>query len=439
MRLREQVQRLLDGNPATPAASRSGGDALVSVDTAVRQARLAQLRRELARIERRYQHLPPAPPPPLAPPRPPAPPLPDPVDADGLLYRHVYPATHRFGEISVAPFAAPLLHSVEELLLMEAGVAAGALRAQDLLFLDIETTGLSRSAGTLAFIIGLGRFVDGALEVEQLLLRDPAQEPRVLEHLQRRLEDARALCTFNGRGFDVPVLRNRGILCRLALRLDQPHLDLLPPSRRLFRPRLINCRLGTIERHILGFARQGDVDGAEAPRIYADYLRTGSPDEIYWVLEHNRLDVAVLAALLVRLCEHLLDPLHWAEDAEELLATGQMQLRCGHVELGRACLERGLELAGRPATRRRLLAVLAGHLRRASCPTEAVVLWERYRREFPEEAAGWIELAKYHEHVSKDLGQALALAEGAPRGADDEHQRRLQRLRRRLSRLARPS
>jgi uncharacterized protein len=431
MRLREQVQRLLAAQPAPHTAA-------LAVEEAARRARLAQLRRELERIDRRY-HSSFAPPPPLSPAlsRPPAPSLPDPVDDDGLLYRHIYPPTHRFGEVSVAPFAAPLLGRVEELLTMEAGTPAppGELRAEQLLFLDIETTGLSRAAGTLAFLIGLGRFVDGALEVEQLLLRDPAQESLVLQHLQRRLEDARVLCTFNGRGFDVPVLRNRGVLCRLPLTLDRPHLDLLPPSRRLFRPRLLDCRLGTIERHILRFTREGDVDGAEVPRIYTDYLRTGSLDELCRVMEHNRLDVAVLAALLVCICDHLLDPLRWAEDAEELLSTGKTLLRRGRVELGRACLERGLELAHRPATRRRLLAALAGHLRRSGGVEESVGLWERYRDEFPDDDVGWIELAKYHEHVSKDLGRALALAEGVPRVGSDEHQRRLERLRRRLARV----
>jgi len=45
---------------------------------------------------------------------------------------------------------------------------------------------------------------------------------------------------------------------------------------------------------------------------------------------------------------------------------------------------------------------------------------------------GFVELAKHHERVTKDLSQALACAEAAPRHGDPAHRRRLERLRRRL-------
>jgi len=433
VRLADQVRRTLAASPSVRP--------LTTVDDEpARRSRLAQLRQELERINQRYREssgsrLPVASPWPAAS----LPPLPDPIDAEGELYRHCFPPGHAFGQVCIdTPPEA--LSRVERLLRIEASWTASApLRASDLLFLDIETTGLSRSAGTLAVVIGVGRYVgtaDGAthLEVDQLLLRDPGREAPILERLQRYLAQARALVTFNGRGFDVPVLRNRAVLCRTPLALDSPHLDLLPVCRRLFRPRLLNCRLGTLEQQLLRFHRHGDLDGAEVPRIYADYLRTGRTEELGWVLEHNRLDVAVLAALLVRVSLHVVEPLQWAEDAEELLATGRLHLLHGDVTLGRACLERGLELTRRHTTRRRLLAQLASHHRRSGELARARELWERCRVEFPEENAPWVELAKYHEHVSKDLGQALALAEQAPHQSSDEHQRRLERLRRRLER-----
>jgi hypothetical protein len=360
------------------------------------------------------------------------------LDAEGLLYRQVFATGHRFGHETVESPSPELLGCVQTLLELETGNAATAPRPEEILFLDLETTGLSRAAGTLAFVIGLGRFVEaeGGLVVDQLLLRDPAAEGRVLELLAPYLEGARLLVSFNGRGFDLPVLRNRAVLCRASLALDTPHLDLLPPSRRLFRPRLSNCRLCTLERDLLGFERQGDVEGAEAPRIYADYLRTGRWDELTLVLEHNRLDVAILWVLLQRVSRHIADPLHWAEDGEELLSTGVLHLRRGDASVGEACLERGLALAGRTSTRRRLLAALARHHRREGRPEHAGALWEQHRREFPEHSAGWVELSKYHEHVTGDLGQALALAEEAPSSEGKEHERRLSRLRRRLQRVS---
>lgn len=361
-----------------------------------------------------------------------------PVDEAGLLYGQIFPARHRFGREALLPIGAEeslglgVLLDIEQCSIHEHPVAPG-----ELLFVDIETTGLSRSAGTLAFLIGLGTMVgeDGAFQVEQLLIRDPGQERSALELLEERLRVARVLVSFNGRGFDLPVLRNRGILCRIPLSLGHPHLDLLPISRRLFRPRLSNCRLGTIERELFGFERVGDIDGAEVPGLYTSCLRSGRWDDLSPVLEHNLLDVATLAVLLGVVSRHAADPLRWAEDGEELEGWGRMHLRRSRSEQGEACLVRALELARSPSSRRRILTALARCRRRAGRLAEAGAAWERLRDEFPLENAGWIELAKYHEHVTGDLRQALALTEGAPHSKVGVA-RRLQRLRSRLARAA---
>ena len=175
------------------------------------------------------------------------------------------------------------------------------------------------------------------------------------------------------------------------------------------------------------------MDGAEAPGIYWRFLRSGQRDEVTGVLEHNRLDVTCMAPLLLLLSAHAGDPLTWAEDSEELLAVGLMHLRAGQRALGQRCMERGLEMARIPVTRRRLLEALAREERRAGRREHARDLWQRHVDEFPMYNTGWVELAKYHEHVSKDLRNALACAEQAPRSTP-EVQHRLDRLRRRLER-----
>ena len=52
------------------------------------------------------------------------------------------------------------------------GALAG-FRAEDAIFLDIETTGRAGGAGTHVFLIGLGRFRAGAFELWQGFLRGP--------------------------------------------------------------------------------------------------------------------------------------------------------------------------------------------------------------------------------------------------------------------------
>ena len=329
-----------------------------------------------------------------------------------------------------ASFARQLHHAIDT---SKAGRIAGPIPPEDLLFVDIETTGLSRSAGTLAFLIGVGRYTNrSTFSVDQVLIREPDREADALQHLAAYFERARLLVSFNGRCFDLPVLRNRCLLARTNIRLDLPHIDLLPLSRRLFRSRVENCRLGTLEREILGYFRQDDVDGSLAPLLYADFLQHGTLDTLTGIIKHNRLDVLLMLPLLATVVDHIGDPLLWAEDAEELLASGLIHRQRGNQQLAEACFERGLQLARYRPTRQRLLHAMAGQQRRRKRRHAAGETWELYRQEFPHENDGWVELAKYHEHITKDYRQALRLAEAAPNPEQDDLGRRIRRLRRKL-------
>ena len=107
------------------------------------------------------------------------------------------------------------------------------------LFLDTETTGLSHGAGTVAFLVGMG-YVDGEdFVVEQIMLREYADEPELIDRIARRMEGFDCVCTFNGRSFDMPLLEARYIMCRMRERWrDLDNLDLLFPARRAWKLRL---------------------------------------------------------------------------------------------------------------------------------------------------------------------------------------------------------
>ena len=67
-------------------------------------------------------------------------------------------------------------------------------------FLDTETSGLAGGTGTYAFLVGIARFVDGQFVLRQFFMRDPAEEPAMLEAVAQFLAPAQALVTFNGKG-----------------------------------------------------------------------------------------------------------------------------------------------------------------------------------------------------------------------------------------------
>ncbi len=177
-----------------------------------------------------------------------------------------------------------------------------------LICLDTETTGLATAAGTVAFLIGLGWWEADRFRQVQLVLPDHGEEPALLNALRAAIPGDAWLVTYNGRGFDWPLLVARYRLAGQAAPGLAGHLDLLPIVRRLFRHRMPDARLQTAEVALLGRRRIGDVGGWEIPGRYLGFLHGGSADSLTEVLDHNDLDVRSLGQLLAYLADGLADP-----------------------------------------------------------------------------------------------------------------------------------
>jgi len=138
--------------------------------------------------------------------------------------------------------------------------------------------------------------------LRRVLACDPSGEPALLRRAAEVLGPASVWVTFNGRSFDVPRLRRRASLHRIELPEPAAHHDLLQLVRKRWRRELPDCRLGTVERRLLGLVRGPDeVSGREVPERYRDYVRTGQMRWLAPVLDHNRRDVAAMAVLYARL------------------------------------------------------------------------------------------------------------------------------------------
>jgi hypothetical protein len=181
-----------------------------------------------------------------------------------------------------------------------------------LLCLDTETTGLATAAGTLAFLIGLGWWEGDQFRQLQLLLPDQSDEIALLDELAGRIPKDVWLVSYNGRGFDWPLLTTRFRMAGHGPPAHAGHLDLLPMVRRMFRHRMSDARLKTVEDSLLGIERHEDVEGWEIPGRYLDFLRGGSPLPLIAVARHNAQDVIALARLLAHVDEGYGDPLRWS-------------------------------------------------------------------------------------------------------------------------------
>ncbi len=244
-----------------------------------------------------------------------------------VVERILEPA-HRHGRVAVrsALSADPRLVAI-----LARDTAVAEIDLSRMVFFDTETTGLAGGTGTLAFLVGLGWFDEGVLTIEQLLLPRPGQEGPMLRAVAERIEAASCLVSYNGKSFDWPLLRTRFVLNRVPAPPPRPHLDLLHCARRVFKRRLGQVRLVHVEEHVLGHRRQTDIDGAEIPEVYFDYLRGAEGSTLVPVIEHNAEDLVALAALLGTLGERIA-AIRDEDDPRDLLGFAQLSARAGDVD-----------------------------------------------------------------------------------------------------------
>jgi uncharacterized protein YprB with RNaseH-like and TPR domain len=289
-------------------------------------------------------------------------------------------------------------------------------------FLDVETTGLGGGTGTYVFLVGLGTFEaadpaggDGSFRLRQFFMADLRGETAMLAAVAQVLAGCRALVSFNGRGFDLPLLETRLTLNRLSLPARHlPHLDLLYPARRLYRRRLPSCRLAYLEEALLGLEREDDVPGWAIPALYFDYLRRGEAEPLRGVFRHNALDILSLVTLTAHLGSLVGGEV--PADAGDCLALARWDESEGRLadaaRLYAAALEEGVEGEANAVAR----WCLARLYRRAGRWQDAARLWREQAGDGGtpgRRIEALIELAKVEEHRRRDYLAAEALTQRA--------------------------
>ncbi len=170
---------------------------------------------------------------------------------------------------------------------------------EDLLFMDLETCGF---AGTPIFLVGMMYFEDDRLIIEQCFARDYAEEGAILSAYADRHGRGGMLVTFNGKSYDMPRLVERGAFHGVELDQDaRGHLDLLHEARRFYKGRLPNCKLQTLEKHLAGRHRTGDIPGSAIPEAYHRFVDTGDARQVADILHHNVLDLVTMLQVLCSL------------------------------------------------------------------------------------------------------------------------------------------
>jgi len=156
----------------------------------------------------------------------------------------------------------------------------------DALYLDIETTGLSKHCN---YVTVVGALFRGTFHQWTW--------PEPLDDLWALLREAPVIVTFNGRLFDIPFMQHNFRSCPPP----RSHLDLRP----LVAKAGIKGGQKAAEEYF-GLARAegvAGVDGAEAVALWAKAIY-GDEDSYQTLLQYNRSDVEMLPILAKRLYEH---------------------------------------------------------------------------------------------------------------------------------------
>ena len=301
-------------------------------------------------------------------------------------------------------------------------------------YVDTETTGLSGGAGTYVFAAAVARPIDSGLRVAQLFLPQPGMEAAFLHALGGEMAPAVAVSTFNGSSFDLPVLRTRWVMARMPGELPCPlHVDLLTLVRALYKHRLENCNLRSVEERVLGYEREEPISSALVPDAYFEYLRHGFSPLLEAALEHNRLDVISLVYLHSRLLRRLRGG-DAEMDAADWLALGRHRYRRGARADGWRALRNATSFAEGEAAATAGLLMARRLIRRGSIGAADTLLgWLEARAS--DDMRVSVARARLFEWRRRDPQLALAVVEAAqqrmPEHATGLEGRRL-RLRRKV-------
>ncbi|MBS7008160.1 ribonuclease H-like domain-containing protein [Anaerostipes sp.] len=162
---------------------------------------------------------------------------------------------------------------------------------ENLLYLDIETTGLSPETSALT-VIGCCE-KDGT--AVQWFNESGLEQKNILSSFLSYAEAFDGFVTYNGGTFDLPFLKKKCEEYGLSYSIEDKHcIDLYKHLRswKHLLP-LQNLKQKTVEEY-LGIKRRDRLSGRQLIKIYQEYIKTRQPELKSMILQHNKDDVSSL-------------------------------------------------------------------------------------------------------------------------------------------------
>jgi len=331
------------------------------------------------------------------------------------FFENPYPLDVRYGKITLST---GLDIKGDVLVWLSKDAEFESLDLSTALFIDLETTGLSGGTGVVPFLVGLGYYRDDKFYVSQYFLGEMGEEERMIQELGQFFTEMnfQSVVSYNGKGFDMPLLETRFILHRQPFLLSElPHLDFLFSARSLWRHKHENCRLFHLAHEVVNADRAEDIPSAEIPWRYFQYLNTGNFDLIEPILYHNQEDILSLLGVVVA------GALVFSEkgeegfvDAMDLYGAGKIMEKLGEVEKSLDFFQKALDGELSDEVTLEAKKKISYHFKKNQDWEKAVMMWKEMTS--AETASlgqllSFRELAMYLEHREKKFEEAREVAE----------------------------
>jgi uncharacterized protein YprB with RNaseH-like and TPR domain len=171
-------------------------------------------------------------------------------------------------------------------------------RPDEILFIDIETTGLSPKTADL-YLIGVSYRQSSTWHLVQFMSESVDHEKEILINFQNLLKDFKYVVHFNGNRFDIPFLQAKFAKYDMNDAFENVesfdlYKKISPYKVQLGLP---DCKQKTIELY-LGIDREDKYDGGKLIPIYQEFVEDKDPEKLRLLLLHNFEDVKGMFDLL---------------------------------------------------------------------------------------------------------------------------------------------
>lgn len=169
---------------------------------------------------------------------------------------------------------------------------------ENICFLDIETTGLSRERNVI-YLVGILYCHDNKWILKQYFANKLDKEKELLMQLISDISSFDKIVTYNGDSFDLPFINHRLLYNQIdsSINKDKSYdiYRIIKANKQYLE--LPNLKLKTIELS-LGFQREDIYSGLDCIEFYNDYIDSGNNLMKENVLKHNYDDLAHMLDIL---------------------------------------------------------------------------------------------------------------------------------------------